>query len=158
MFSIFLIFASNCPKTGRMELSPGKYACVHDEYTPFHFLDGFQDGDDVFPSYAYYKSENVNKAVVITDGTIEISSSSSGKCNITVVFKTEMPDSKKEAQYKVIFDGEVAYYDGRESGDEDVPKNVEMKTFSRDRSGKTTTTRPFPSTTGFSTSMEKMPT
>lgn len=125
-----LAFDVLCPKTGRMELSPGKYACVHDEYTPFHFLDGFQDGDDVFPSYAYYKSENVNKAVVITDGTIEISSSS-GKCNITVVFKTEMPDSKKEAQYKVIFDGEVAYYDGRESGDEDVPKNVEMKTFSR---------------------------
>lgn len=124
-----LAFDILCPKTGRMELSPGRYSCVSDDYTPYHFLDGIVDNDQVFPSYAYYKSAKGSKVVVISDGTMDISTNN-GKCNITVVFKAQAPDSQSEATFKVNFNGDVAYFDGRDSGG-DVPNEVEMKSFSR---------------------------
>lgn len=125
-----LVFDVLCPKTGKMALSPGKYTCVHDEFTPFHFLDGYEENGEIYPSYAYYKSGKESKVVRITDGTMEISTYS-GKYNITIVFKAEMPGSKTTAQYKVIFDGELPYTDGRGSVDRDVPKSVEMKAISK---------------------------
>lgn len=124
-----LAFDLLCPKTGRMELSSGKYSCATEDFTPFHFLDGFEENGEVFPSYAYYKSTDGSKIATITSGTMDISSYN-GKCDISVVFKTQAPNSQKETVYKVNFSGEVAYFDAR-SQEGDVPKDVEMKTFSR---------------------------
>lgn len=124
-----LAFDLLCPKTGRMELSSGKYSCATEDYTPFHFLDGFEENGDVFPSYAYYKSKDGSKIATITSGTMDISSYN-GKCDISVVFRTQAPDSQRETVYKVNFSGEVAYFDAR-SQEGDIPKDVEMKAFSR---------------------------
>lgn len=125
-----LAFDVLCPKTGKMELSSGTYKCVSDDYTPYHFLDGIDKNGEIYPSYAYYKSgDNSSKVVVISAGTLEISTSG-GKTTLSVTFKAEAPESKVINTYKVSFNGEVAYSDGRNSGSE-VPKEVEMKNISR---------------------------
>lgn len=124
-----LAFDVLCPKTGKMELSSGTYKCASDDYTQYHFLDGIDKDGEIYPSYAYYKSSSSSKVVVISAGTIEISTSGSTK-NITVTFKAESPDSKTVQTYKVKFSGEIAYTDGRSAGS-GTPKEVEMKSFSK---------------------------
>lgn len=125
-----LAFDVLCSKTGKMQLTPGSYSCVTDDYTPFHFLDGIEKDGDVLPSYAYYQnSTKDSKVVVISAGSMQISGSGTSTA-IDVTFKAEAPDSKSAMTYKVRFNGEVAYFDGR-SPESDVPKDVEMKSFSR---------------------------
>lgn len=127
-----LAFDILCTKTSNMNNIPlGTYSCTDDNYSANHFLSGLLQDGLIYPSYAYYQwSKTENKTVCITGGTLQISMTKEGKYSIRANFACEGPDSSRSNSYLVLYEGEIPVVDGRSSSS-DVPKDVEMKSFSR---------------------------
>ena len=123
-----------CKQTGDMHIPTGTYNCTSDDFTPGHFLDGYEQDGYIYPSYAYFqKSKNDSKTVRITSGNMTLGRSGE-KYQVKVYFATsQTPDSSSKGSYLLQYEGEIPVSDGRESGggDSGVEKTVEMKDISR---------------------------
>lgn len=126
-----LAFDILCSPSSDMKLASGTYGCTSSVFTPGHFLDGYEENGQIYPSFAYYQmNKQKSKAVKITAGSIQISSSDKGY-SLRVNFQAEGPYSTTSYSYLVLYDGIIEVVDGRENGGSDTPKFVEMNKFSR---------------------------
>jgi hypothetical protein len=114
-----------CPVTDGMKISAGTYTCTSNDVSPFHFLDGVIEGDDVYPSFFYRQYSTERSGIdLITDGTVKVSGSGDNysiEANFTAGNKT----------YKWNYTGAIEFIDETSGSSSDVPKDVKMEKFSR---------------------------
>lgn len=130
-----LAFDVICKKNSGMKLVPGTYNCTSDDITPGHFLDGYEDEDMIYPSYAYYQfSKKDGKTAKITAGNMTIYRSGDDKYSVKIYFSAEGPYVNSAKSYLVQYEGEIPIVDGRDNGsepDDKVGETVEMKSISK---------------------------
>lgn len=117
-------------KTGySMSIPEGSYSCTSDNITPGHFLDGYEENGQIYPSYAYYqKSKQNSKTVKITSGNITVSRSGDSY-KLRVFFGAVQPNGYSTTSYLVLYEGDIEIVDGRKDSD-GGSKVVEMNKFS----------------------------
>jgi hypothetical protein len=118
-----------CPVTDGMKLSAGTYNCTSNDVSPYHFLDGVEEGDNVYPSFFYRQYSSERSGIdLITDGSVKVSGSGDN-------YSLEATFTAGTNTYKWRYTGPIEFIDetsgsGDDSGD-DVPKDVKIEKFSR---------------------------
>ncbi len=114
-----------CPVTDGMKLSAGTYSCTSDDVSPYHFLDGVEEDDSVYPSFFYRQYSSERSGIdLITDGTVKVSGSGDN-------YSLEATFKAGTNTYKWRYTGPIEFIDETSGSGDDVPKDVKIEKFSR---------------------------
>ena len=114
-----------CPVTDGMQLSAGTYKCTSNNVSPYHFLDGVIEDDNVYPSFFYRQYGSGQSGIdLITDGSMKISGSGDNY-SIETTFKVGTNN------YHLHYTGSIEFIDETSGDSDEVPKDVKMEKISR---------------------------